>query len=124
MSIEALTWCVSKRCPSPTSKLVLFILANYADRRHSCFPSEKHIAKICGVSDRSVRRCLVALVDCGLIEIKHRKGTSNKYFLSMEASVQRGVDAHDRRVRPRASAYTKDIQKNDNKETNLNELAG
>ena len=114
MSVQALTWCISKRCPSPTSKLVLLVLANYADKRHSCFPSENHIAEICGVSDRSVRRCLVALVDCGLIEIRHRTGTSNRYFLRVEASVQSGVDAHGRRVRPPVSDYTKDIQKNDN----------
>ena len=73
MSIQALTWCVRQNCPTPTSKLVLFVLSNYADDRNSCFPSEKHLAQICGVSSRTVRRCLAQLSYNGLITINLRR---------------------------------------------------
>jgi DNA-binding GntR family transcriptional regulator len=124
MSIEALNWCKSQPCPTPTSKLVLFVLSNYADERHSCYPSEKHLAKICGISDRSVRRCITALSELGLLDIESRKGTSNRYHLRVDTSVQSRVDTSVRTVRPRASAYTKEKQKKKTQRRSLNELAG
>ena len=115
MSIQALNWGIHQECPTPTSKLVLIVLCNYADERHTCFPSEKHIAKICGISDRSVRRCISALSLRGILTIEIRKGTSNRYHL--------GVDTGVHTVRTQASAYTKDIQKKKNR-SSLNVLAG
>ena len=123
MSVEALSWCKNQICPSPTSKLVLFVLANYADERHSCYPSEKHLSKICGVSDRSIRRCISALKEYGLVSIQLRSGTSNRYFLGVDTSVHRGVDTSVLPVRPPVSAYTKEILKT-NTEVNLNDIAG
>ena len=112
MSIEALGWAVRQKCNTPTSKLVLFIMANYSE--HSCYPSEKHLGKICGVTDRSVRRCITWLKDNNLVTVTHRKGTSNRYFLSVDTVV--------RRVRTLKSYNTKDIQKK--KIRSKNELAG
>ena len=88
MSIQGLQWCLRQECETPTTKLVLFILSNYADENGSCYPSEKHLAKMVGVSDRQVRRCLAKLVDNKLISIEERKGTSNRYYLSMDIDVQ------------------------------------
>ncbi len=108
---------------------MLFILANYADEKHSCYPSEKHLAKIVGVSDRSVRRCLKNLAHNNQVLIQHRLGTSNRYFLNIN-SVDIGdhtpVDTRVQRVRNSVSINTKDIQKNKMGKTkrNLNELAG
>ena len=122
MSIEALSWCKNQECPTPTSKLVLFVLSNYADERHSCYPSEKHIAKICGISDRQVRTHLKKLQSLGLLHILMRKGTSNRYVLGVEAGFRGGVEADFRAVRKRSSAYTKDKQKIGRGP--LNDLAG
>ena len=122
MSIEALGWCKYQDCPTPTSKLVLFVLANYADEQHSCYPSEGHIAKICGISDRQVRTHLKALQDMGLLKIQLRKGTSNRYVLGVEAGFQSGVEAQFHRVRKLTSAYTKEKLKK--KKGWLNDLAG
>ena len=124
MSIEALNWCKDQECPTPTSKLILFVLANYADQNFSCFPSEAHLAKICGVSDRSVRRSLSQLAKMNLIDIHLRKGTSNRYVMRVDASVQSRVDTSGRTGRPRASAYTKHKHKRKVKRRSLNELAG
>jgi DNA-binding transcriptional regulator YhcF (GntR family) len=109
MSIQGLQWCIKQECDTPTSKLVLFILSNYADENSSCFPSEKHIAKIVGISDRQVRRCLANLVDKGLISIEERKGTSNRYFLCMDADVQTVRKPTSTNTKP----DTKDIYSND-----------
>ena len=114
MSIEALGWVKNKDCKNPTIKLVLFILANYADENFSCYPSEKHLAKICGVSDRSIRRSLTWLRDNDYIRVEHRTGTSNRYFLR--------VDTNVRTLRTRTSTNTKVIQKNIRR--SKNELAG
>jgi len=123
MSIEALNWCKAQACPTPTSKLVLFVLSNYADEQHTCFPSEQHIAQICGITDRSVRRCLSALASIDLIDIELRKGTSNRYHLRVDTSVHTRVDTNVRTVRTRASAYTKDKQKPKTRRS-LNDIAG
>ena len=103
MSIEAISWGKRQKCNTPSTKLVLFILSNYADQEHSCYPSEKHIGSICGISDRQVRRCLDWVEKNNLLIKQRRYGTSNRYYLS--------VDAHVLTLRTRASAYTKDKQK-------------
>tara|TARA_Y100001970_G_scaffold288784_1_gene417030 strand:- start:3579 stop:3923 length:345 start_codon:yes stop_codon:yes gene_type:complete len=114
MSIEAIGWCKRQKCNTPSTKLVLFILSNYADQEHSCYPSEKHIASICGISDRQVRRCLAWLEQNNLIRKEMRSGTSNRYFLS--------VDAHVLTLRTPTTAYTKDKLKT--KKGGKNALAG
>ena len=58
MSIECLNWCIKQKCATPSTKLVLFVLSNYSDEKHSCYPSEKKLAEIVGVSERQIRRCL------------------------------------------------------------------
>ena len=111
MSIQGLQWCIKQECDTPTTKLVLFILSNYADENGSCYPSEKHIASIVGISDRQVRRCLAKLVDNNLISIKERKGTSNRYFLSMDADVQTlRTPTSTNTKRDTKNIYTKDFE--------------
>ena len=110
MSIQALSWCVHQKCDTTTTKLILFILSNYADERQSCYPSEKHIAKLAGVSDRTVRRSLRYL-DFGLLRIQHQSGTSNRYFLSTDAHVLTPVVTHDLPVRTPVSTNTKEDTK-------------
>ncbi len=122
MSIEALTWCKRQECPTPTSKLVLFVLSNYADEQHSCYPSESHIGKICGISGRQVRTHLKKLESLGIIRILMRKGTSNRYVLGVEADFRGRVEADFRGGRKLTSAYTKEIQKR--KRRTMNDLAG
>ena len=88
MSIQALSWSIKQQTSNPTTKLVLILLANYCDEKHSCYPSEKHLANLVGVSDRTIRRCLKELVDKKLISIQAREGTSNRYFVRVDTSVQ------------------------------------
>jgi len=107
MSIQALSWCVQQKCDTTTTKLILFILSNYADENQSCYPSEKHIAKLAGVSDRTVRRSLKYLEDFGLLRIEHQSGTSNRYYLSVDTDVQTPKDTHDLTLRTPMTTNTK-----------------
>lgn len=110
MSIECLSWCIKKETNNPTTKLVLFVLSNYADEKKSCYPSEKHLAKIVGVSARSVRRCLSYLSQNNLIEIEHRSGTSNRYYLRVDTddqTIDKSMDTDDQTVRTVMSTNTK-----------------
>ena len=84
MSIQALSWSIKQNCDTPTTKLVLVLLSNYCDENNSCYPSEKHLGKLVGVSDRTVRRSLKYLSENNFIKIKNRLGTSNRYFVSVD----------------------------------------
>ena len=119
MSIQSLSWSIKQKTDTPTTKLVLILLANYADENQSCFPSEKHLAKLVGCSDRTIRRCLRYLVDNNLIKCENRVGTSNRYTI--------GVDTHVHTLRTPTSAYTKPKQKkinNTEKRRSKNAIAG
>ena len=131
MSVRALNWCKYQTCLSPSSKLVLFVLANYCDELDTCYPSEGHLAEICGLSTRQIRRCVTGLKESGLITVRARKGISNLYTLNMgkDTSVPSTRDTRDlssrdtyvQKPRTPMSSNTKHIQ---NKKRSLNELAG
>lgn len=87
MSIQALSWSIKQTCDTPTTKCVLILLANYCDEHNSCYPSEKHLGKLVGVSDRTIRRSLKYLQENNFLSIEHRTGTSNRYYLSVDTDV-------------------------------------
>lgn len=105
MSIQALSWCIKRDIPNPTAKLVLMILCNYANENNSSYPSEKHLAKLVGVSDRSIRRCTKQLSELNLIKVEQRLGTSNLYTILL------GVDTSVQSVRTPTTYNTKDNTK-------------
>lgn len=109
MSIKGLSWAIQKECNTPTTKLVLFILSNYADEKNSCYPSEKHLGKICGISDRQVRRCLSWLRENNFIDIENVEGKSNRYYLKID-SMDTEVQTH----RTQTTSNTKDDTKDNN----------
>jgi len=111
MSIQALSWSVKKDCDNTTTKLVLILLANYADEKNSCYPSEKHLAKLAGVTDRTIRRSLKWLNENAYLDIIHVKGTSNRYILRVDASVHTTQDTDVLTPRTPMSTNTKDKTK-------------
>ena len=116
MSNAAINWCREKRCPNPTTKLVLVMLANYADERGQCYPSEKHLAEICCIAERSVRRSIANLADAGLITVRRRKGLTNLYQLAIPTQATSG-----RKVRPFLAANTLHTKR---AARSLNDIAG
>ena len=87
MSIEMLNagWNITGL--TPTRKLILLLLCNYADENNQCYPSHRHIADKVGLKDtKGVQRTIKEFEQMGFLSIQHRKDskgsyTSNKYTL-------------------------------------------
>ena len=72
MSNAAITWALSQTTGSPTSKLVLFKLADQANDNGTCWPSQKTMAAHCECNRATVNRHIKKLVEKGLIEVIQR----------------------------------------------------
>jgi len=93
MSIECLNKAIKVDGLTPTKKLVLILLANYADENKSCYPSYSHIAKLVGLKDtKNIKRIIDELVERGLLRKENRikedgGNTSNKYYITIGGGV-------------------------------------
>jgi biotin operon repressor len=75
MSFHAIHWALKQNINHPTTKLLLIMLSNYANERNECYPSQVHLAKKCGCSERSIITHSKKLEKLGMIKIsKVRKG--------------------------------------------------
>jgi len=88
MSLKVITWAWTVSLP-PAPKLVLMALADEADDRGFCFPSHRHLANKCSISERSVRRMIGLLAAHHHLSIEHRfkkdrARTSNGYRLGFD----------------------------------------
>lgn len=86
MSIEAMTWAFKRKGLTPTEKIVLLALADWANDDGECYPGQTTIAEKCDVSERTVRSVLARLIEWGLIDSEERRRpdgyrTSNLYRL-------------------------------------------
>lgn len=76
MSVKAIDWAL-ERDLRPGAKLVLIVLANFADAEGFAYPSQAKLARLTGQTERTVGTHLAALEAAGLIvrpERKHRVG--------------------------------------------------
>lgn len=73
MSVQAITWALGVECTSATEKAVLLVLANYADERGKCWPSQRTVAKQACTSERTVRRMVADLEARGLLTRENRR---------------------------------------------------
>ena len=95
MSFEAMKWASQQQAGSSTNKLLLLLLANYADQDYQCFPSIGLLSKMAEASESTIRRSLHDLRAEGLIEIRERfqsygekqRQTSNSYILKMGCQI-------------------------------------
>lgn len=67
MSIQALTVAMALRCVSPSEKLLLLALANYADEDMKCFPSQRRLAEDTCLTARTIRSLLAGLEARGML---------------------------------------------------------
>lgn len=103
MSIEHLNLALKLEGLTPTKKLILVILANYADEKGSCYPSYNHIGLRAGVKDvKHIRTIIKEFESLGFLKILARYkedggNTSNRYFLTIPKGVQTpiGVETPD-----------------------------
>ncbi len=115
MSVEALTAALKIQGLKPTEKLILVILANYADENGSCYPSHQHLADIVGLKDhKGVQKIIKQFKERGLLTIEPRYNvsggqTSNRYHLKLN-------QAPHRLSTPPATVVTTPDTKEDTKE--------
>jgi len=94
MSIECLNKALKIENLAPTKKLVLVILANYADENNTCYPSYQHIGYLAGIKDpKHIGKIIKEFAELGLLEVEHRYkadggNTSNRYTLTLGGSLQ------------------------------------
>ncbi len=72
MSVQAITWALGAPTDNPAAQCLLLVLANYADERGECWPSQERLASETKMSVRSVRRKLAELAAAKLIAREHR----------------------------------------------------
>jgi DNA-binding transcriptional MocR family regulator len=72
MSVQAITAALMAKGISPTEKLVLIVLSNYADADMKCWPSQKTLSRDTGLSSRSIVTLMASLEAKGLIERQAR----------------------------------------------------
>ena len=93
MSLHALNCALRCSGLTPTKKLVLVVLANYADETGSCYPSHKHIAEIVGLKDhKGVQKIIKGFEESELLRVEKRYNgsggqTSNRYHLNLTKMV-------------------------------------
>jgi DNA-binding transcriptional ArsR family regulator len=81
----------------PAAKIVLYWLADhYNGETGECFPSQKRMAVLCEMTDRSVRKQIDFLQQAGLVEVIERKRpngsqTSNAYRLKMDNNGRKNI---------------------------------
>lgn len=75
MSFQAMAWAVKQKVGNATGKAILLMLANYADERGECFPSQETLASECECSKRSVLDWLQKFEDIGILTRERRHGT-------------------------------------------------
>lgn len=119
MSFTALAWVSNQSCKNSINKLILYLLANYANEYNETYPSYKHLAKLAECSERTAMRSINELIELGLITKEKRftddgKQTSNKFILNI-----RGVKNNTEGVSKQTPNTIRDIQKNNkNKKDN------
>lgn len=105
MSVQAIGWALSVKTNSPSSKLVLVTIANYADEQGFCWPSQGLIARQSEQSVDSVQRRLKELIHLGLLDCKIRRRQSSLYQLLMPEIIKKPQIAASSPSRYNASTH-------------------
>ena len=86
MSFQAMSWAVKQQV-DPREKLILIILANYADPKGNCWPSMATLAQDTGFCRRTILRSIQTMAQAGLLSFqktsKNGLKSTHKYRLSM-----------------------------------------
>ena len=73
MSVQAITEALEIQGVTPAEKLLLIVLANYADREMKCWPSHSTLASDTSMSERNILRVFKTLEAKGLLSRRGRK---------------------------------------------------
>ncbi|MGV8989203.1 MAG: helix-turn-helix domain-containing protein [Cypionkella sp.] len=79
MSVQAITWALDYAAGSVTEKVLLLVLANYANEFGVSWPSQKTLADQTALGERTVRRVLADMERRGVIRrIVRRRGNGSR----------------------------------------------
>lgn len=106
MSYKALTWALEQKVGNPTAKLVLALLADYANNHdYTAFPAQATLAQRAHCSQRQITRLLKTLEQAGFIaRFKRGYNTSDIIQLNVTAAIATASPASARRV-PHAAPH-------------------
>ena len=79
MSVDALTWAKKQKCGAPAGKLLLMLLADYANEEGYSYPRRERIADETELSLRTVYTWIGKLEDLGLLSQVKRRSTTGLY---------------------------------------------
>jgi len=92
MSFQAMAWAVEQAAETPLQKLLLLILANYADEAGESWPSQSTIARQCHCTRQGVQKALGNLETLGLLmsigRVSHGAKDTNLYRLQIKEGSQ------------------------------------
>lgn len=78
MSVDAIVWTFRHSRSTGLDRLVLLTLADhYNDEEKAAWPSIGTISRKAGISESSVKRCIVSLSEIGEIQIEERKKSNH-----------------------------------------------
>lgn len=85
--LKVMKWAVETELPT-TQKIILMLLAHYADKDHTCYPGQTLLASNAGLGERATRNAVSALEKQGLVyrQKRFRKDgtrTSDLYHLNV-----------------------------------------
>ena len=86
MSFQAVAWAVKINTDSSISKLLLLMIANYANEKGESYPSQDHLAKLCQCTRVSVNKHIKDLEKNNFLSIRKTKNGMfgyNTYTLNM-----------------------------------------
>jgi DNA-binding IclR family transcriptional regulator len=90
MSFQAMAWAIKQPLPCQ-EKMVLLVLANYADEKATCFPSLSRLSMDCGLSQSQIRKCVAKLEKQALVrrhaQMRSYGQTSNVYALDLSITI-------------------------------------
>ncbi len=79
MSVQATTWALDYAAGSVTEKVLLLVLANYANEFGVSWPSQKTLADQTALGERTVRQVLADMEHRGVIRrIVRRRGNGSR----------------------------------------------
>lgn len=117
MSVQAITHALAVKGLGPSEKLLLLVLANYADEHNRCWPSQSRLAEDTGLTDRTIRTVLASLEAKGLLSRvtrNRRDGSRGTDVITLELhrkdfppeDISTGNLRHDHRKSTTASPET------------------
>ena len=79
MSVQAITWALDYAASGVAEKVILLVLANYANEYGISWPSQKTLADQTALGERTVRRVLADMEGRGVIRrIVRRRGNGSR----------------------------------------------